>query len=541
MTGIIGRLLSGAAGAEARARRARGASERGALEGRRRGAGDDPGRPRARPTRPSRKSWCRGSTPSSCAPTRAGKSSSKRPWPAATRASRSAATASTRSWACSTPRTCCAPWSRAGTSPSPSSCASPSSCPSPSASTPCSRNSGAGACISPSSSTSTAESRASSASRTSSRRSSGEIQDEFDEEREDVVQAGRLGLALRRAGRPRRRQPRDRARPARGGLRYPGRLRLRPLRQDTLALRAGELGRPRLHRPGHGRASHNVRQDRPPPGPRRSRSEHGRQPRGAMSLRHSALLALCRPSRPAPRAAPGGAGLRPGMPAALVAERREARFSEDWYSAIDDYLAAIAMNPSYGEAYEGLAECYYELGEYDQALSYVAKAAPFLKGDAALPTSRASCASASATWMARARPSPRSRPASERSRLALRPLPPRPLGGEEVRRASATRGGPPHLAAGRPRPPLPGPDRGRPGQDCRRPGPRRDRPALPRGRAEDAVRCGKPGRGRGRQGIGRLPRAQRPGPKTRLRRGEAPPRLPDVRLEVLRPGYRAYA
>lgn len=68
----------------------------------------------------------------------------------------------------------------------------------------------------------------------------------------------------------------------------------------------------------------------------------------------------------------------------LVAAAEKSRFSEDWYPAIDDYLAAIAKNPSYGDAYVGLAECYYELGEYDQALSYVAKAAPFRKGDSAL-------------------------------------------------------------------------------------------------------------------------------------------------------------
>jgi tetratricopeptide (TPR) repeat protein len=68
----------------------------------------------------------------------------------------------------------------------------------------------------------------------------------------------------------------------------------------------------------------------------------------------------------------------------LVAHAETLRFSEDWYAAIDDYLAAIAKNPSYGEAYSGLAECYYELGEYDQALSYVAKAAPFRKGDSGL-------------------------------------------------------------------------------------------------------------------------------------------------------------
>jgi tetratricopeptide (TPR) repeat protein len=71
-------------------------------------------------------------------------------------------------------------------------------------------------------------------------------------------------------------------------------------------------------------------------------------------------------------------------PRSLVAEGERLRFSEDWYPAIDAYLGAIAKNPSYGEAYSGLAECYYELGEYDQALSYVAKASPFRKGDAGL-------------------------------------------------------------------------------------------------------------------------------------------------------------
>lgn len=73
-----------------------------------------------------------------------------------------------------------------------------------------------------------------------------------------------------------------------------------------------------------------------------------------------------------------------GDPRSLVADAERLRFSEDWYPAIDDYLAALALNPSYGEAYSGLAECYYELGEYDQALSYVAKAAPLRRGDTGL-------------------------------------------------------------------------------------------------------------------------------------------------------------
>jgi len=68
----------------------------------------------------------------------------------------------------------------------------------------------------------------------------------------------------------------------------------------------------------------------------------------------------------------------------LYAEAERLRFAEQWYPAIESYLAAAAKNPSYGEAYVGLANCYYEIGEYDQALSYVRKAAPFRKGDAAL-------------------------------------------------------------------------------------------------------------------------------------------------------------
>ncbi|MEI6875859.1 MAG: tetratricopeptide repeat protein, partial [Spirochaetota bacterium] len=75
----------------------------------------------------------------------------------------------------------------------------------------------------------------------------------------------------------------------------------------------------------------------------------------------------------------------PAMDArSLVAEAEKLRFSEDWYPAIDDYLAALAKNPSFGEAYSGLAECYYQLGEYDQALSYVSKAAPLRRGDTGL-------------------------------------------------------------------------------------------------------------------------------------------------------------
>jgi tetratricopeptide (TPR) repeat protein len=109
---------------------------------------------------------------------------------------------------------------------------------------------------------------------------------------------------------------------------------------------------------------------------------------GRGSLRVAAIFLSCL------LAAGGAWALGPSEPARVeggagdarshVAAAEAFRFSEDWYPAIDEYLAAVAKNPSYGVAYEGLAECYYELGEYDQALSYVRKAAPFLKGDTGL-------------------------------------------------------------------------------------------------------------------------------------------------------------
>lgn len=64
----------------------------------------------------------------------------------------------------------------------------------------------------------------------------------------------------------------------------------------------------------------------------------------------------------------------------LVQRAAQARIAEDWYSAVELYLAALQINPAYSEAVTGLAESYYALEEYDQALSRV-KEARRLKGD----------------------------------------------------------------------------------------------------------------------------------------------------------------
>ena len=52
---------------------------------------------------------------------------------------------------------------------------------------------------------------------------------------------------------------------------------------------------------------------------------------------------------------------------------------EDWYGAIEQYLEVVRLNPSYGDAWFALAECSYETGEYELALSYIEKAEAFLK------------------------------------------------------------------------------------------------------------------------------------------------------------------
>ncbi|MBL8968713.1 MAG: tetratricopeptide repeat protein [Spirochaetaceae bacterium] len=82
-------------------------------------------------------------------------------------------------------------------------------------------------------------------------------------------------------------------------------------------------------------------------------------------------------------AAPALAAAEPGAREYFAAAEAK-RFSEDWYGAVEDYLAALAKNPAYSEALFGLAECYYVLEEYDQALAYARKAAPLRRADPAL-------------------------------------------------------------------------------------------------------------------------------------------------------------
>ncbi|MDR3144709.1 MAG: tetratricopeptide repeat protein, partial [Treponema sp.] len=73
--------------------------------------------------------------------------------------------------------------------------------------------------------------------------------------------------------------------------------------------------------------------------------------------------------------------LIPGAPlhardqaAGLYEQGRAFMAAEDWYSAAESLLECLRLSPAHAEAVASLAECYYELGEFDQALSWVRKA-----------------------------------------------------------------------------------------------------------------------------------------------------------------------
>jgi tetratricopeptide (TPR) repeat protein len=55
-------------------------------------------------------------------------------------------------------------------------------------------------------------------------------------------------------------------------------------------------------------------------------------------------------------------------------EGRDFMADEDWYSAAESLLECLRLNPAHAEGSAALAECYYALGEFDQALSWVRKA-----------------------------------------------------------------------------------------------------------------------------------------------------------------------
>jgi len=60
--------------------------------------------------------------------------------------------------------------------------------------------------------------------------------------------------------------------------------------------------------------------------------------------------------------------------AALYEQGRAFMAEEDWYSASEAFLDCLRLNQAHAEGTAALAECYYELSEFDEALSWARKA-----------------------------------------------------------------------------------------------------------------------------------------------------------------------
>ena len=80
------------------------------------------------------------------------------------------------------------------------------------------------------------------------------------------------------------------------------------------------------------------------------------------------------------------AGLFAQSPSASALYERGLTYmvAEDWYSASESLLESLRVNPAHAQATAALAECYYELGEFDEALSWVRRARSLARGNTSL-------------------------------------------------------------------------------------------------------------------------------------------------------------
>ncbi|GHV94782.1 hypothetical protein AGMMS50293_11020 [Spirochaetia bacterium] len=70
--------------------------------------------------------------------------------------------------------------------------------------------------------------------------------------------------------------------------------------------------------------------------------------------------------------------------AAVYYERGRAAMSlDDWYAAAEAFIECLRLNPAHAEGTAALSECYYELGEFDEALVWARKARALARGNMA--------------------------------------------------------------------------------------------------------------------------------------------------------------
>jgi tetratricopeptide (TPR) repeat protein len=69
---------------------------------------------------------------------------------------------------------------------------------------------------------------------------------------------------------------------------------------------------------------------------------------------------------------------------ALYEQGRAYMMLEEWYAAAEAFTGCLRVNPAHADAASALAECYYELGEFDQALSWTRRARSLSRSNTSL-------------------------------------------------------------------------------------------------------------------------------------------------------------
>ena len=71
---------------------------------------------------------------------------------------------------------------------------------------------------------------------------------------------------------------------------------------------------------------------------------------------------------------PAGIGAQQNSAATHYERGRNFMAEENWYSAVESFLECLRLNPAHAQGTAALAECYYELAEFDEALTWVRRA-----------------------------------------------------------------------------------------------------------------------------------------------------------------------
>jgi tetratricopeptide (TPR) repeat protein len=78
---------------------------------------------------------------------------------------------------------------------------------------------------------------------------------------------------------------------------------------------------------------------------------------------------------------PANLAAQPANAAVLYERGKNFMADENWYSAIESFMECLRLNPAHAEGTAALAECYYELSEFDEALNWVRKARLLARGN----------------------------------------------------------------------------------------------------------------------------------------------------------------